>query len=102
MAGDGSAAALDEPTASPVQVEEAAAFEHSTERTTFFHGVNLRTQPVLTKRGRKTGKIVSRVFVIVEGTLRLAWYGRVSRSHQTLQATSFTSSTLQRPHHVAF
>ncbi|RLN97996.1 hypothetical protein BBJ28_00023311 [Nothophytophthora sp. Chile5] len=37
------------------------------EKTTFFHGVNLRTQPMLTKRGRKTGKIVSRVFVILDG-----------------------------------
>lgn len=48
-------------------VVDAETFEHATESTTFFHGVNLRTQPVLTKRGRKTGKIVSRVFIILEG-----------------------------------
>ncbi|KAG7381282.1 hypothetical protein PHYPSEUDO_006253 [Phytophthora pseudosyringae] len=59
--------ALTEPAP---QVEEAETFEHASEKnTTYFHGINLRTQPVLTKRGRKTGKIVSRVFVILEGYL---------------------------------
>ncbi|KAK1944884.1 hypothetical protein P3T76_003417 [Phytophthora citrophthora] len=54
-----------------VHVDETEAFKAATatEKTTFFHGINLRTQPVLTKRGRKTGKIVSRVFVILEGLL---------------------------------
>lgn len=36
----------------------------------FFQGVDLRTQPSLTKRGRKTKQIVQRVFVIVEGRTR--------------------------------
>ncbi|CEG40301.1 agc protein kinase [Plasmopara halstedii] len=39
------------------------------DKTTLFHGINLRTQPVLTKRGRKTNKIVSRIFVILDGYL---------------------------------
>ncbi|KAG6576507.1 AGC protein kinase [Phytophthora cinnamomi] len=54
------------PTTPPTVVENEETFDSPTENTTFFHGVNLRTQPVLTKRGRKTGKIVSRVFVILE------------------------------------
>ncbi|EEY56689.1 uncharacterized protein PITG_20601 [Phytophthora infestans T30-4] len=54
---------------SAAQDDEPETFERRTKSTTFFHGINLRTQPVLTKRGRKTGKIVSRVFVILEGYL---------------------------------
>ncbi|POM78742.1 AGC protein Kinase [Phytophthora palmivora] len=60
---------VEAPIERAVQIEDAEVFEHRTESTTFFHGVNLRTQPVLTKRGRKTGKTVSRVFVILEGYL---------------------------------
>ncbi|GLD93785.1 hypothetical protein PINS_up002390 [Pythium insidiosum] len=33
----------------------------------FFHGVDLSAQPFLTKRGRKTGRVVKRVFVILDG-----------------------------------
>ncbi|KAF1778160.1 hypothetical protein GQ600_5852 [Phytophthora cactorum] len=57
-----------ESATAAAQIDEAETFDYRTESTTFFHGINLRTQPVLTKRGRKTGKIVSRVFVILEGT----------------------------------
>ncbi|KAG3245230.1 hypothetical protein PI124_g10023 [Phytophthora idaei] len=58
-----------ESATAAAQIDEAETFDYRTESTTFFHGINLRTQPVLTKRGRKTGKIVSRVFVILEGYL---------------------------------
>lgn len=59
--------ATDEPSAA-AQNDIHETFDESAEKTSFFHGINLRTQPVLTKRGRKTGKIVSRVFVILDGT----------------------------------
>ncbi|KAJ0404472.1 hypothetical protein P43SY_008792 [Pythium insidiosum] len=32
----------------------------------FFHGVDLSAQPYLTKRGRKTGRVVKRIFVILD------------------------------------
>lgn len=35
----------------------------------FFHGVDLNAQPFLTKRGRKTNRVVQRVFVILDGYL---------------------------------
>lgn len=66
------------PTTPPAAVEDAETFDDPTEKTTFFHGVNLRTQPVLTKRGRKTGKIVSRVFVILEGACDISLINNVS------------------------
>ncbi|KAE9215616.1 hypothetical protein PF005_g9360 [Phytophthora fragariae] len=69
MSDTANAEVVDDPTTPPIAVENAETFGNSTENATFFHGVNLRTQPVLTKRGRKTGKIVSRVFVILEGYL---------------------------------
>ncbi|RLN10440.1 hypothetical protein BBJ28_00023303 [Nothophytophthora sp. Chile5] len=55
------------PESMSTSADSAEPPELPIEKTTFFHGVNLRTQPMLTKRGRKTGKIVSRVFVILDG-----------------------------------
>ncbi|KAF1783495.1 Protein kinase, ATP binding site [Phytophthora cactorum] len=83
-----------ESATAAAQIDEAETFDYRTESTTFFHGINLRTQPVLTKRGRKTGKIVSRVFVILKHPAATAPCGVLALQNAEYFVHSYASSAL--------
>lgn len=56
----------------------------------FFHGVDLSTQPFLTKRGRKIRGVVKRVFVILDGTYCLLHVMNILIIRIVFQVISFT------------